>query len=781
MANPQDLLPEPSDSSPLLLEQLSDDELKTIILIERRLYLAQQSAENQERSDSDSKKKLYLAPLQVRFARVLLLDGSRGTGKTSMLLTLVHRWSPESLPGFQPHNADAKEYKSRVDTLRADSNFEAAPHDFDIPKHVQVVGRILDFDPLPPEMPLIAGIIQAWQPLAEHIDERTGRNADCDEEGETLMDLWHRLFRVAAVGFAPIPQHRGLIEQVLDRQEQVQDWQRLEERWHEFVDEVIKRGKCVKGLEWFNKEPVFVIMIDDCDLQVGRIRELVPALRMLYHPNVFFIVAADQRHMTDMLSLSFYGQQNKVAQHQNALERHPITLVETDRWAVELAVASVNKAFPLKNRWSLRRLSLHELLNFPRQSPTKLKQVLNGWTQQNKQEREWGALGTYLDLMAGTASDSVELPPIMSYRAAHQIVEQALAQKERKLQGLEVIRHILGGYDSENLVRVPQIGPQTGEQRRSSLRIEYRGVGELSALFHEGFREQIGDNSAVVLSARPDFLYRTTSGQTRLSNAASPRQEGTITSVVIAASLREDGFGVISTGLDWNIRLALAWTEGRISNGGRNLDLAFQWQVHVHPSPLQLLLWSRDWRDFIDRLQGNPTLRLERIGYAWIYYQLKWLRQKWGAPVSSGLKDVPAPFGKRPGDDERFNESGSWQRLLSLRPETGTETKYWTRRMQLLARPELGMPVEVQEHLLATVSREDAEWLWYQRRRLITDAIVAAADKAGIRVEGAEDDAEVNKLVTIFEKRDEELPDSPWWRKIEKPRAARRRTKKEPE
>ncbi|HEX2093007.1 MAG TPA: hypothetical protein VHG28_11420, partial [Longimicrobiaceae bacterium] len=195
MALPQDLPLEPSDSSPLLLEQLSDDELKTIIQIERRLHLAQQSAENQKRTDCGStKRKLYLAPLQVRHARVLLLDGSRGTGKTSMLLTMVHRWSPSSLPNFPRHDDDAEAYNLRVDALRADPNFEAAPHDVKIPKHVQVVGRVLDFDPLPPEMPLIAGIIQAWQPLAEHVDQRSGRNADCDEEGETLMDLWDRLF-----------------------------------------------------------------------------------------------------------------------------------------------------------------------------------------------------------------------------------------------------------------------------------------------------------------------------------------------------------------------------------------------------------------------------------------------------------------------------------------------------------------------------------------------------------------------------------------------------------
>ena len=42
-------------------------------------------------------------------------------------------------------------------------------------------------------------------------------------------------------------------------------------------------------------------MIDDVDLQVERIRELLPALRSLYHPNVAFLVAAHWEHLVDTL------------------------------------------------------------------------------------------------------------------------------------------------------------------------------------------------------------------------------------------------------------------------------------------------------------------------------------------------------------------------------------------------------------------------------------------------------------------------------------------------
>ena len=135
---------ETSDSRPLLLEELSDDELKTILYIERRLYEAQQSAsENQKQSEiSPEKGKPYLAQVQVRHPRVLLLDGGRGTGKTSMLLTLAHRWNPEGLPKFSRHDADAEHYRSRIEGIREDEAFDKGEHDYQIPEHVNVVGQI---------------------------------------------------------------------------------------------------------------------------------------------------------------------------------------------------------------------------------------------------------------------------------------------------------------------------------------------------------------------------------------------------------------------------------------------------------------------------------------------------------------------------------------------------------------------------------------------------------------------------------------------------------------
>ena len=748
------------DTSPLEPEQLSDDELLTILGIERRLEEAR-SAVIDERPKGAA---LYLKSAETRYPRVLLLDGGRGTGKTSLLLTMVKRWHSSIFnSGAEAANLATSyaerigkvdgDYKSAVETHRAPSG------EIPFPDYVRVLA-MLDFDPLPPGMPLLAAIVQAWRPLAEVYDRLLySKNEDYEDEGP-LMDSWHRLFQMAAAGWGNVSQNKNLLEQVLDREEQVENWQRLGDLWSSFVTDVIKQGRKLGGEDQLTERPIFAIMIDDCDLQVSRIRQLLPALRMLYHPSVFFLVAADRRHMAEMLQLDFYGQQSDLAHHQNAKAELLWDLIDADRWAVELADSSVNKVFPLKNRWKLRRLTLSELLDFPRDRTLKLKEILEHWEQQDTKERCWGSLGTYLERIA---QRSVDLPPLVPYRAAHQIVEQASGQNQLRDRAAEAIRYLIGGYDSDDVVG----SPQHVVQNQSKLTIEYLGTGELNALFHRGFREQFGEESGVVLSARPDFVYRVGSNRTRLSTAGSPHQVAKLTSTMIAASLNEDGYGVIATGLAWNIRLALAWTEERVFAEGLSLVLAFQWPFHVHPSPLQLLLWSRDWRDFIQALHQNPQDRLEHIAYAWIYYQLKWLRMDLGSLLPRNFKHVPEPF------KEPFKEVTTWKRLLRLKPETGTERKYWTRRMQMLAVPELGLPVDVQRFLLTYVNNADRAWLRDQRRRLITDAIVAAAEQGDRRAVDAVDHKLVERVAEEFEKRhknnDKNRAPSPWWTHVEEP------------
>ena len=130
------------DTSPLTLEQLSDDELTIILSIEHQLKVRQASD-----SASATDKKPYLAPVQVRRPQVLLLDGARGTGKTSLLLTMAHRWNIHDDCDVKRHDHDQAQYEFRVTRIKDRLQFTP---DAKIPKHIHPL-RILDFDPLPPQ------------------------------------------------------------------------------------------------------------------------------------------------------------------------------------------------------------------------------------------------------------------------------------------------------------------------------------------------------------------------------------------------------------------------------------------------------------------------------------------------------------------------------------------------------------------------------------------------------------------------------------------------------
>jgi KAP-like P-loop domain-containing protein len=757
-----------SDTSPLEPEQLSDDELGTIFEIERRLDEAKET----DIGEGPQGVELYLSMVQRRHPRVLLLDGSRGTGKTSLLLTLVERWHLEihDDPGYKKHKEIIKDaYKKRIEKLQGYSGSS------EIPTHIRVLD-ILDFDPLTPGMPLIAGIMQAWRPLAEQYDQQSGRADDYDDEEHRLMDLWHGLFRMAAVGWAAVPGDRGLIEQVLDREEQVQDWQRLDEQWRSFVTEVIKRGKKLKGVHKLKEDSVFVIMIDDVDLQVGRIRELLPALRLLYHPRVVFLVAADQQHMIHMLKLDFFGQQNELARQRNANNAQAIE----SGWAADLANSAFEKVFPKRNRMKVEWLSIREFLAFPGQAADLLAHVPESLTEEVSTNRSNGA-NFFADLKqfkrhnSSPASSSAgqlildfaqkaeqaELPGIMTYRAAEQLRQYVMGFSDTR-RAVEVLARLLSGKrkTSNRLPGERSVTKREAHQvavERGAETIDIQITGELAALYRPGPRV-FGVTYDVVLSGRPDFVFVGPADSLPTRMSIEPENRFNFTAAMIALMLQEAKFDVDATGLRWETYLSHAWTEWALSP-----PLSFAWTRHEHPRPDRLFEQSQIWADFIKLpSEAKDERKLERYAFAWIYYQRQWS----GHPAP--------PRTPHPMKLNELNGPLPWDLLLTFKStKDQSEIKKWQMEtLPLLARPELGLPPSVQNKLLRAPLKDAGtsvkEELQRQRRRLVTDAFVAAAMQRGTVVRTIPDDDEIEGMIKKIDKIYQGVHSEPSpWREIE--------------
>ena len=753
------------DTSPLTPDQLSDNELKTILLIEHQLRIKQT-----ENSEGTKSKKRYLAPVQVRSPNVLLLDGARGTGKTSLLLTMAHRWNAYSNCGVQRHAQNPNQYRKRIKRLQC----QHPELDGDLPTQLHPL-RILDFDPIPPQMSLISGIIHAWQPLVEQYDKLARTPIDCDPEDDTLEDRWEKLFRVATVGWSPVPAARGLLEQVLDRQEQVRDWQNVGHRWYEFVTEVVRRGRQLRDLHRLACAPIFVIMIDDVDLQVERIREVLPALRLLYHPNVAFLVAAHWEHLIDTLKIDFLGKQNRLANRgprENALAE-----ADADKWAGTLAFSAATKVFPRKNRWTLQKLSLLELLKFPessvsandtetpeQQTRSTMWMILNECPRmKSAYQSENTKLGNYL---LEIAKCKYEIPAFITYRDAHQIFERSSMLRNGGARAIEAVRLLISDSQMEAVT--------LDETDDMEVRIEYRRGGELAALFPSEYVRAISEFSEIVFGARPQFIYL----KSPLSGAiTTPEYDGpeiNFTSTMLAIAIQDRGFGVATPSLQWNVRLALAWTRVRVKDDDSFLSLSFHWRFHRHPNPFQLLEWGRAWQKFVRDVQSSGEDIPERMAYGWVYYQLKWHDAK--------LESRRCPLETRSGEnwnklfDELVDVEPSDERAGYGEPEARSQD-WRTQSLPLLARPEVGLPPEVQCKLLKFVVSESdqqkklrqKEWLTDQRRRLITDAIIAAGDESGRREANPENTARVERMVATLENRyaADYKRASPWSKLIE--------------
>ena len=227
-------------------------------------------------------------------------------------------------------------------------------------------------------------------------------------------------------------------------------------------------------------------------------------------------------------------------------------------------------------------------------------------------------------------------------------------------------------------------------------------------------------------------------------------------------TILDEDYGVAAPGLLWNIRLALAWTRVTIPHENSSLKLAFQWPLHDHPHPFRLLAWCHEWSKLVRKIQSSPDERLERIAYAWMFYQAKWLVGDFGKARGPLVTTKISP------EDWKFLMNVTLPKSVNKGGNTTEYPDWCTQTLPLLARPEIGLPPELQKILLSHVdcgTSEQLGWLKEQRRRLVTDAIIAAGEEEGRPAENAENETRVAGIVKELEKRHKGVHGdvSPWW------------------
>ncbi|MBL9009231.1 MAG: hypothetical protein JNJ46_33535 [Myxococcales bacterium] len=279
------------EAVPFGWQKLSKDQQDIVRDVHR--WLAGFMSKNSASGDSDGKKDNVDFLPRIEFERksnVLLIDGGRGTGKTSVFLTLLQTWRDALGPA-----------SARLPAIEDDDIMPVVQQRRIIPLD------ILDMQPLSGHPTLLLQLAGRLYRVAERIAKNAGEQAHeyPQRTGHTFpssLQKWRELARVVAIAQEDDPHLRRSQNNPEDFAIELESAElrrmHLREHWHAFVAELLTdvgNAKYSHSLAPYapGADPVFIVPIDDADMNPERGVELLELLRSLWHPRVVFLLTGD--------------------------------------------------------------------------------------------------------------------------------------------------------------------------------------------------------------------------------------------------------------------------------------------------------------------------------------------------------------------------------------------------------------------------------------------------------------------------------------------------------
>jgi hypothetical protein len=408
-------------------EQLGDERAALLGRIVGALEQIAESIPERARGSRDSNVERLMSfahpPIEDRAPRVITLDGKRGVGKTSLMLTLIEGWY-----AIRGRRASESDWKPSSSEVLSGSIFLPA----------------VDFDPHPDGLSAYAALIGRLEGVVQRANERAVREPEGDA-AVSLKEQWEQLLQRAIIGWGAgaQPANRSLDDWGFDVQEQVLAWNRLAADWRAFVDRVTDRLEQQRLLE---KRGLLILPIDDVDMRVSGIKQLLLALRQLHHPRVVYLVSLDMEQATWVLAEEL-RQEAGVSQHSDArvAPRLEVSATEKLREKIRtLAREVLQKSLPAHLIFRLQGLSdadmATRLFSAPRPSPNGSEITLDQLFHESGLTREL--------LGMGSAQQEVKLSAYlprnreMSYREAQEVVlsVHGFAQQEELQTTVPAVR-----------------------------------------------------------------------------------------------------------------------------------------------------------------------------------------------------------------------------------------------------------------------------------------------------------------------------------------------------
>jgi len=324
-----------TDTSPVPFEKLPPEQQAIISDVNARLTEMHEDARVHDAPRAPSKTYPWPRVIEERTNRNIVLNGQRGTGKTSLMLTLLLGWQRDA-----QRTAERREIERRL--------FEG------MGQRVRTL-LPLDFNPLPEHLHPYTLFVQAFKPLVEALDSGQARAqgpwAPCERE-PTIGEQWRQLHRSAELGWqGSRGSSRDIDQHAFDSLEQDTEWILLDQRWTAFVDRLTKtledRGLMPPGC-------LLVLPVDDLDLHPSMSDDLLLAVRRIWHRRVVVLLTGDLQHLEEAVGRKLM---TRAFQESSFIQQpHDREIRKLKRLAKDL----VNKALPPRERLSVPLWSLAE-------------------------------------------------------------------------------------------------------------------------------------------------------------------------------------------------------------------------------------------------------------------------------------------------------------------------------------------------------------------------------------------------------------------------------------
>lgn len=276
--------------------------------------------------------------------QVFLIDGARGSGKTTVLLALMREWQlqmPDS-PIKPTVLARRSTTETTVHGARGDS--------------LIVPLRIIDLEAAPSGSSLVLQIAQVFRQLICALLDDSSLDGRAAKGAAHTWEQFENFLRHAAVdGSGRMDSRRPNVDFEVFFQELKENLPSpldLRRSFYEFVDDLCNSYKQWRGWRG-DKAPLFVVALDDADLNPQRSPELLQAVRLLWHPRVVYVMTGDRELLRSVLQ-AYCVSLLRTPLNSHAVDGGP-TLEEFES-AAQLAHSMLDKALPENQRHRIKKV-----------------------------------------------------------------------------------------------------------------------------------------------------------------------------------------------------------------------------------------------------------------------------------------------------------------------------------------------------------------------------------------------------------------------------------------